>query len=237
MKNTRTEPAPNGKPGAFHIPMDRRRFFQSMVLASAGFSLPGYLAEALTISPIVTQGPYYPLASNIPLDKDNDLVQLNDNLAMASGILTYITGRVLDSSGNPIRGALVELWHADREGDYLYSTSAARNPGCDANFAGFGQFLTGSSGQFKFRTIKAGLYMGRTRHFHWGVTVPGRATRSTTQTFCHETASDLNGNAWSTQNANDMVYSGITDATQHYSVALDYTSGPDTTTGDSHTTW
>src|SRR5438046_1935835 len=127
------------KPQSFHIPVDRRRFFKSLAIASAGFTLPGYLAEAVTQSPIVTQGPYYPLADDIPLDKDNDLVQLNDNLRIAAGIVTCISGRVLDSSGNPVRGALVELWHADREGDYLYSTGVGRNPACDANFAGFGQ--------------------------------------------------------------------------------------------------
>src|SRR5947208_5246426 len=104
------------KPESFHIPIGRRRFFKSMALVSAGFTLPGYLAEALTISPLVTQGPYYPLAANIPLDKDNDLVQLNDHTSMASGIVTYLNGRVLTSGGSPIRGALVELWHADREG-------------------------------------------------------------------------------------------------------------------------
>src|SRR5215472_6634802 len=93
---------PVWKPQVFHIPVDRRRFLRSMALVSAGFTLPGYLAEALTLSPTVTQGPYYPLASNIPLDKDNDLVQLNDNLTLASGIITYVTGRVLDSNGNPI---------------------------------------------------------------------------------------------------------------------------------------
>src|SRR5439155_23131005 len=169
------------QPQTFYIPIDRRRFFKSMALASAGFTLSSYLAEALTQSPIVTQGPYYPLANNIPLDKNNDLVQLNDNLTIAAGTISYLSGRVLDSSGNPVRGALVELWHADREGDYLYSNTAARNPACDANFAGFGQFLTGSTGLFKFRTIKAGLYNGRTRHFHVGVTLPGRLTRATTQ--------------------------------------------------------
>src|SRR5258708_815598 len=139
--------------GAFHIRSDRRRFFKSMAAVSAGFTLPGYLAEALTLSPIVTQGPYYPLAGNIPLDKDNDLVQLNDNLTIASGTVTYLRGRVLDANGNPVSGALVELWHADREGDYLYSTTAARNPACDPNFAGFGQMLTGSKGEFLFRTV------------------------------------------------------------------------------------
>src|SRR5437667_1325834 len=227
----------NNQKGVFYIPIDRRRFFKSMALASGGFTLSGYLAEALTLSPIVTQGPYYPLANNIPLDKDNDLVQLNDNLTIAAGTVTYLSGRVLDSSGNPIRGALVELWHADREGDYLYSASAARNPACDVNFAGFGQFLTGSAGQFRFRTIKAGLYNGRTRHYHIGVTVPGRATRSTTQTFWNETAKDLNGNTWATQNSNDNVWTTITDAAQRAAVTLDYTAVPGTTTGEVQATW
>src|SRR6266516_6921732 len=156
----------SSRPQTFCIPIDRRRFFKSMALASAGFTLSGYLAEALTTSPIVTQGPYYPLANNIPLDKDNDLVQLNDKLGIASGLVTYLSGRVLDSSGNPIKGALVELWHADREGDYLYSASAARNPACDPNFAGFGQFLTGSTGEYKRTKCTAIRLWGRSRGAH-----------------------------------------------------------------------
>lgn len=140
------------KAHTFHIPVDRRRFFKSMAAVSADFTLSGYLAEALTATPSTTQGPYYPLAHDIALDKNNDLVQLGDNLTAAAGIVTHVTGRVLDTSGNPIKNILVQLWHADREGDYQYSTGVGRNPACDANFAGFGQFLTGSSGAFKFRT-------------------------------------------------------------------------------------
>src|SRR6516165_5736061 len=115
------------KTTAFYIPLQRRRFLKAIAAASAGFTLPGYLAEALTLSPMVTQGPYYPLAGNIPLDKDNNLVQFNDSLSVASGIVTYVSGRVLDSAGNPVRGALVELWHADNGGNYIYSAAAARN--------------------------------------------------------------------------------------------------------------
>src|SRR5262245_37421324 len=163
-------------PNACYVPLDRRRFFKSMAVASAGFALPGYLAEALTYAPEVTQGPYYPLANNIPLDKDNDLIYLNNSLTRATGLITYVTGRVLDASGNPVKGALVELWHCDSPAsntsgsqcNYLYSASAARNPAMDANFQGFGQFLTGAGGYYKFRTIKAGLYTGRTRHYHFG---------------------------------------------------------------------
>lgn len=206
-----------------HIPINRRRLLKSMAAASAGWTLPGYLAEALTFAPSVTQGPYYPLADDIPLDKDNDLVQLNDSLTVASGVITHLSGRILDASGNPVRNALVELWHADREGDYVYSAGPGRNPACDANFAGFGQCLTGSSGGYRFRTVKAGLYVGRTRHYHLAVTFPGQTTRFCTQTGWNETAVGLNGAAWATQNNNDNVFSTITNAAQKAAVLLDYT--------------
>jgi protocatechuate 3,4-dioxygenase beta subunit len=215
------------KPCAFYVPVDRRRFFKSMAIASAGFTLPGYLAEALTLTPQQTQGPYYPNPDDIPLDKDNDLVQMNDNLTAASGVVTYVSGRVLTSSGVPIRNALVELWHADANGNYTFSAGAGRNAAADANFAGFGQLLTGSSGRFLFRTIKAGLYPGRTRHLHWGVTMPGQSTRFTTQTY------------WSGEpgNASDAVLSDITNAEQRASVILSFTPVPGTSTGEVQTTW
>ena len=79
--------------------------------------------------------------------------------------------------------------------------------------------------------------MGRTRHYHVGVTVPGRTTRATTQTFWNEVARDLNGNTWATQNSNDMVFAGITDTAQRASVNLTYTPVPGTTTGEVQATW
>lgn len=224
-------------PRLFHIPLSRRRLLKSLAAVSAGFTAPSYLAEALTLSPTVTQGPYYPLANNIPLDKDNDLVRLNDQLTLATGLITWISGRVLTASGAPVRNALVELWHADHEGDYLYSAAAARNPACDSNFAGFGQFLTGSNGAFVFRTIKAGLYVGRTRHLHWGVTLPGQLSRTTSQTFWNETALGLDGRAWATQNSNDNVFSTVSNADQRASVLLNFTPIPDAPAGDVVATW
>ena len=217
----------SAKPQSFYVPIDRRRFFKSMALASAGFTLSGYLAEALTLTPSQTQGPFYPLADDIPLDKDNDLVQLNDNLTLASGIVTYVSGRVLDNSGNPIRGALVELWHADNGGNYTYYSGTGRNPAADPNFAGFGQFLTGANGAYKFRTIRAGLYTGRARHFHWGITIPGQLSRFTTQTY------------WSGEsgNSSDSVLNGITNSEERASVILTYTVVPGTTTGEVQATW
>src|SRR5580698_4002322 len=88
----------------------RRRFLRTLAASGAFYSLSGLFAEALTLTPRQTQGPFYPMAKNIPLDKDNDLVIVNDGLTPAKGIVTYVSGRVLDSKGQPVRNALVELW-------------------------------------------------------------------------------------------------------------------------------
>lgn len=219
-------------PQKYYIPLGRRRFLKALSIASAGFTLPGYLAEALTIAPQVTQGPYYPTPDTMPLDKDNDLIYVNDSLTRAVGKITYLTGRVLTSSGSPIKGALVELWHADNGGYYVYQKNTAS--GYDSHFQGFGQFLTGEGGFYKFRTIKPGLYVGRTRHFHLAVTIPGQTTRYCTQLFWTGTqyVSDSNGNdtssAWSQQNSNDNIYSGLT-ADQKSAVTLSYTTVDDAT--------
>ena len=210
------------RPAPFYIPLPRRRFLQAAAAASAGFLLPGYLVEALTLTPEVTQGPFYPLARNIPLDDDNDLLFLNGSTTAASGIVTYLSGRVLDAGGQPVKDALVELWHADHAGHYIYSSGHDRNAAADPNFQGFGQFLTGAGGQYLFRTVKAGLYEGRTRHFHLAVTIPGQPERRTSQTFWNETARDDQGNPWETQNGDDMVLGGISDDAQRGSLLLNY---------------
>ncbi|MBC8242968.1 MAG: hypothetical protein H8E20_01125 [Verrucomicrobia bacterium] len=212
---------------AFHIPVSRRRLLKNMSVVSAGFTLPGYLAEAITLTPAQAQGPFYPLIDDIPLDKDNDLVKIDDHLTMASGVVTHVSGRILDRNGNPVRGALVELWHADRLGEYTYSTNPGPNPRADPNFAGFGQFLTGSSGAYRFRTLKPGIYPGRARHFHWGITLPGQQRRFSTQTYWKGEA----------LNDSDFLLNSIGDTEQRDSIILAFSKVPGTTTLEERTTW
>lgn len=195
----------------------RRRILAQLAAGGAFSAVSGLFAEALTVTAKLTEGPYYPANTpfnNIPLDKDNDLVLLNDSLTPATGLVTHVAGRVLDRNGNAVRGALVEIWHADHHGEYIQSTTAVRNPKSDPNFAGFGQFLTGKDGAYRFRTIKAGLYRGRTRHIHAAVTLPGEKIRTCTQLFWDEPSYDLNGKLWAQQNDNDGVLGGVRDATQ-----------------------
>jgi protocatechuate 3,4-dioxygenase beta subunit len=215
----------------------RRRFLRQLAAGGAFYSVSGLFAEALTLTPQQTQGPFYPLAKNIPLDKDNDLVTLDDHATPAMGLVTYVSGRILDSKGAPIRDTLVELWHTDATGHYIFSQNAPRNPDADPNFAGFGQFLTGSDGAYKFRTIKAGLYRGRTRHYHFGVTIPGQKTRFTTQLYWNEVPHDEHGNVWSTTNENDGVLRGVRDPELRAAIIRDFTPISGGAAGEQETTF
>jgi hypothetical protein len=76
------------------------------------------------------------------LDTDNDLIIVNDSITPAVGEITHLSGRLLDANGGPIRDAVVEIWQVDNTGTYLKERESKRNTGYDANFQGFGRFLT-----------------------------------------------------------------------------------------------
>src|SRR5262249_7310881 len=119
--------------------------------------------------------------NKLPLDTDNDLIIVNDQLTPAVGEITHLSGRILDTHGDPIRNALVEIWQCDSHGAYIHSRSGnAENR--DGNFQGFGRFLTGSSGEYYFRTIKPVAYPGRTPHVHFMVKRKGQ-DKFTTQCY------------------------------------------------------
>ena len=179
-----------------------------MTLASALFAAPGAFAEELIRTPSQTEGPFYP--DHLPLDTDNDLILLNDSLTPAVGEVTWLSGRILDAKGDPIRNATVEIWQCDAKGVYLHGNSdnAAKR---DANFQGFGRFLTGSTGEYLFRTIKPVAYPGRTPHIHFAVKFKGR-DKFTTQCY-------IKGEP---QNDRDGVIKGIRDAKARESVIVPF---------------
>jgi protocatechuate 3,4-dioxygenase, beta subunit len=181
-------------------------------VAAAGFSeffsVPGLFAQALTRTPAQTEGPFYP--TRLPLDTDNDLIVVNDGITPAVGDITHLTGRVLDAQGNPIRNALVEIWQVDKHGAYLHEGSANRDKR-DANFQGFGRFLTGSTGEYYFRTIKPVAYPGRTPHIHVAVKMKGH-DKWTTQCY-------IKGDPG---NERDNIWRGITDPAARAAVTIDF---------------
>lgn len=146
--------------------LNRRGFVSGMALGAAAFATRGLLADELsrTLTPSQMEGPFYP--NKLPLDTDNDLLIVNDGITPAVGEITHLGGRILDTNGNPLRNVLVEIWQVDNNGVYLHSGSAGHERR-DSNFQGFGRFLTGSSGEYYFRTVKPVPYPGRTPHIHF----------------------------------------------------------------------
>jgi protocatechuate 3,4-dioxygenase beta subunit len=92
-----------------------------------------------------TEGPFFKPKSPLRSDLRADL----------KGAPVLLTGLVLSRTCRPIANALVDLWHADAEGDY-------DNKG----FRGRGHQFTDAQGRYRFATIRPARYAGRTAHYH-----------------------------------------------------------------------
>lgn len=132
---------------------------------------PSLLLAQRLLTPAQTLGPFYP--DQLPLDRDNDLLQVEGHAELAEGIRVQLHGRVLDARGVPLEGALVEIWQVDARGIYLHSRGGDRARR-DGNFQGYGRFTTAADGRYRFRTIRPVAYPGRTPHIHFAVTLPGQ---------------------------------------------------------------
>ena len=191
----------------FLPPSSRRAFLSTLSLGAAAFTARGAFAEELARTPRLTEGPFYP--PKLPLDTDNDLLVINDSITPAVGEVTHLTGRVLSVSGEPILNAVVEIWQCDSKQVYIaQGTSGGR---ADPNFQGFGRFVTGSTGEYYFRTIKPVPYPGRTPHIHVKIKKGGKELL-TTQLF-------VNGHP---QNKTDGVFRGIRDPIDRELVLVDF---------------
>ena len=149
------------------IRTSRRGFLGAIGMGAAAFTARGAFADELEQTPRVQEGPYYP--TKLPLDTDNDLLIINDAITPAVGDVTHLSGRILDAKGDPIRNAIVEIWQCDRDGIYIRQHQESGEK-MDTNFQGFGRFLTGSTGEYYFRTIKPVPYTGRpAAHIHFKI--------------------------------------------------------------------
>jgi protocatechuate 3,4-dioxygenase beta subunit len=169
---------------------------------------PGAFAEELVRTPKQTEGPFYPV--KLPLDTDNDLIIVNDSLTPAVGEITHLSGRILDAKGDPIRNVLVEIWQVDNAGAYLHDGTSNKEKR-DRNYQGFGRFLTGSTGDYYFRTIKPVPYPGRTPHIHFAIKMKGRE-KWTTQCY-------VKGHPG---NEKDGIYKSVTDEKQRAAITVDF---------------
>jgi protocatechuate 3,4-dioxygenase beta subunit len=188
----------------------RRMFLGSVAFGTAAFTARGVFAEELVRTPPQTEGPFYP--NKLPLDTDNDLLVVNDSITPAVGEVTHLTGRILDAKGEPVRNAVVEIWQCDAKGVYIHTAdSGPKERQRDKNFQGFGRFLTGSSGEYYFRTIKPVPYPGRTPHIHYKIR-KGNKELLTTQCY-------VKGEP---RNERDGIFRSIRDPKLRQAILVDF---------------
>jgi protocatechuate 3,4-dioxygenase beta subunit len=99
-----------------------------------------------------------------------------------TGTRMIVQGTVLDTSCQPIPGAMLDVWHADDAGRYD-----------NAGYKLRGHFFAGADGRFALETIMPGLYPGRTRHFHIRVQAPNQPPLTTQLYFPGEPANAQDG--------------------------------------------
>lgn len=126
--------------------------------------------EADDTTPSQTEGPYF--TPNSP--ERTNLVE-----AGMKGDRIALTGFVLDRQCRPVPRALLDLWHANADGEYDNVGYRLR-----------GHQFSDAEGRFLFETIVPGLYPGRTRHFHLKVQAPGQDILTTQLYFPDEPWND-----------------------------------------------
>ena len=121
-------------------------------------------------------------------EMDNNLI-LNFTGQPAIGERIIMHGRVLDETGRPVPGVLVEIWQANAGGRYRHKKDGYLAP-LDPNFGGCGRTVTNEAGRYEFLTIRPGAYPWpngmnewRPMHIHVSVFGSGFGQRLITQMY------------------------------------------------------
>ncbi|WP_395455502.1 catechol 1,2-dioxygenase [Azospirillum melinis] len=136
-------------------------------------------------TPRTIEGPLYVAGAPVcqgdaRLDDDTD-----------NGEILFMDGRVLDTGGNPVAGAQVEVWHANSRGNYSYFDQS------QSAFNLRRTIVTDAEGRYRFRSIMPsgyscppngptqklltllGRHGHRPAHIHFFVSAPGYRTLTT----------------------------------------------------------
>jgi protocatechuate 3,4-dioxygenase beta subunit len=151
------------------------------------------------LTPEQTEGPYY--IANEKLRRDITEGRPGTPLTLRTTVVDASTCR-------PVRGAAVDIWHADAAG--VYSGFGA---GAASRTFMRGIQKTDAKGLAVFRTVYPGWYQGRTVHIHVKVHLGGSVVH-TGQIYFPDTVTDAayrkapysSRPARSTRNANDSVF-------------------------------
>ena len=155
--------------------LPRRRQLILALGAAWGAALPAH-AQQCRATPRDQLGPFY--SRNAP--------ELNDLCTSGSGgkARLIVSGRILGAPDcKPLAGALVEVWHADANGDYSgFTRGKSDDPACLLRAS----LKTDAEGRYSFSTIVPAEYPGRPPHIHYRVSHAGHATLVTQLYFARE---------------------------------------------------
>jgi protocatechuate 3,4-dioxygenase beta subunit len=124
-------------------------------------------------TPAQTEGPFFTPSSPLKASFLGDV---------SSGTRLALSGTVVTTACTPVRGALVDLWQADDDGEYD-----------NAGYRLRGHQVADDRGNWAIETIVPGLYTGRTRHLHVKVQAPGGRVLTTQLYFPGEAANARDG--------------------------------------------
>jgi protocatechuate 3,4-dioxygenase beta subunit len=117
-----------------------------------------------------TEGPFFSPDSPEKADFTGDV---------SEGTKLVLTGSVLTTACQPVARALLDVWHADADGEYDNEGYRLR-----------GHFFTDDQGTYRLQTVVPGNYSGRTKHFHVKVRPPGGRILTTQLYFPGERQND-----------------------------------------------
>ena len=149
-------------PSAF----SRRRFLRAVAVAAAPVAFLTHVRSSLgqSASPVLLE-PTPAVGDNDleltpqetvgPAFEPNSPLKNNFRESGVTGSLVTLSGFVLDRKGKPVKGALLDFWHADADGQYDFSGFRCR-----------GHQFSEANGRYELQTILPGIYPGRTRHYH-----------------------------------------------------------------------
>jgi len=166
--------------------LNRRNALKTGILGSlAGLTSISNSQAKTSPTPSQIEGPYYPIKEQ--KDKDFDLTIIKGNTERAKGDIIWITGKILDTDGNTIEDATVELWQANQNGRYNHPHETNTAP-LDPNFQGWAIVPSGKNGEFKFKSIMPGAYpisktVTRPPHIHFKVSKFGYKALTTQMYF------------------------------------------------------
>jgi hydroxyquinol 1,2-dioxygenase len=112
----------------------------SMLVDAINNRKPSGASESTVLGPFhVADAPELPMGADICLDQKGDPM--------------LVHGRILDTDGNPISGAKIDVWQANDEGFY-----DVQQKGLQPDFNLRGVFRTGADGSYHFRGVKPKFY-------------------------------------------------------------------------------